>query len=179
MCLLKQTLEILHTTGLIVLTTASLLKLTHSYVNYHGSSLTECACYCILVKIGSTSVSNTYHLTVHAPHYLAMHPEHKVVRLEREVLQVNYTYLLDQMVPEMVVPQLVARRLLTLEKVKEVMEKSDWNQKLTTILDAVLAQRVVGTLPTLCAALRDTLGQEKCAKKLDTCEYVCVSFFLK
>ena len=50
MYLLQQTLrlEILYTAGLIVLTTASLLKLTHSYVNYYGSFLTECACYCIL-----------------------------------------------------------------------------------------------------------------------------------
>lgn len=102
-----------------------------------------------------------------------MHSEHKVVRLEREVLHVNYTYLLDQMVPEMVVTQLVTRRLLTLEKMKEVMDKSDWNQRLTTILDAVLTHRVVGTLPTLCAALRETLGHEQCGKKLHACECVC------
>ena len=111
---------------------------------------------------------------IHTLHYLAMHTEHKVVRLEREILHVNYTYLLDQMVPEMVVTQLVARRLLTNEKVKEVMDKSDWNQRLTTILDAVLAHRVVGTLPTLCAALCDTLGHEQYGKKLDTCKCVCV-----
>ena len=114
-------------------------------------------------------VISAYFYIIHTLHYLAMHTEHKVVRLEREVLHVNYTYLLDQMRPEMVVTQLVARRLLTNEKVKEAMDKSDWNQRLTTILDAVLAHRVVGTLPTLCAALHDTLGHKECGEKLDAC----------
>ena len=59
----------------------------------------------------------------------AMQNEHKVVRLQRQVIHVNYSYLLDEVAPDALVPHLVARRLLTPEEAKEVKGKSDREQK--------------------------------------------------
>ena len=92
-----------------------------------------------------------------------MQNEHKVTRLQRQAIHCNYSYLLDEMTPDGLVPHLVARRLLTPEKAKEVSGKSDRLQKITTILEALPA--VVGRLPTFCAALLDT-GQPNVAERL-------------
>ena len=74
--------------------------------------------------------------------------------------------MLDEMVPDELVPHLVARRLLTPEKAKAVTAKSDRLQKITTILEALRLQLIiVGILPTFCAALLDT-GQPNVAKQL-------------
>ena len=101
-----------------------------------------------------------------------MQREHKVIRLEWEAIHVNYSYLLNQMVPDEVLPHLAARRLLTPEKVREVQEKASQLQKIITILEALDGQVVVGMLPTFCAALASTAGQEHIAQKLTNCEYV-------
>ena len=105
-------------------------------------------------------------------YYSAMQREHKVMRLEWEAIHVNYSYLLDQMAPDEVLPHLAARRLLTPEKVKEVQEKTNRLQKTITILEALRGQLVVGLLPTFCAALSGTAGQEHIAEKLTHCEFI-------
>ena len=94
-----------------------------------------------------------------------MQNEHNVIRLEWQTINVNYSYLLDEMAPVELVPHLVARRLLTPEKAKEVSAKSDRLQKIATILEALRLQNVVGIIPTLCAALLDT-GQPNVAERL-------------
>ena len=94
-----------------------------------------------------------------------MQNEHKVVRLQRQVIHVNYSYLLDEVAPDELVPHLVARMLLTPEEAKEVKGKSDREQRTITILQALLYKDVVGMLPTFCAALRDT-GQSNFAENL-------------
>ena len=66
-----------------------------------------------------------------------MQNEHKVTRLQWQAIKVNYSYLLDEMAPDELVPHLVARRLLTPEQAKEVMAKSDRLQKITKILQAL------------------------------------------
>ena len=101
-----------------------------------------------------------------------MHREHKVIRLEWEAIQVNYSYLLDQIAPDEVLSCLAARRLLTPEKVREVQEKASQLQKIITILEALYGQIVVGMLPTFCAALASTAGQEHIAEKLTNCECI-------
>jgi len=103
-----------------------------------------------------------------------MHREYKVIRLEWEAIQFNYSYLLDQMAPDEVLPHLAARRLLTPEKVREVQEKSSHFQKIITILEALDGQDVVGKLPTFCAALASTARQEHIAEKLIHCEFIKV-----
>ena len=95
-----------------------------------------------------------------------MQNEHKVTRLQWQAINVNYSYLLDEMAPDELVPHLVARRLLTQEKAKEVTAKSDRLQKIATILKASrLKVDIVGMLPTFCAALLDT-GQPNVAEQL-------------
>ena len=95
------------------------------------------------------------------------------MRLEWEAIHVNYSYLLDQMAPDEVLPHLAARRLLTPEKVKEVREKTNQLQKTITILETLRGLRVgVGLLPTFCAALSGTAGQEHIAEKLTHCEFI-------
>ena len=94
-----------------------------------------------------------------------MQNERKVVRLQMQSIHVNYSYLLDGMAPDELVPQLVARRLLTPEEAKEVKGKSDRQQRMIAILQALLQQDVVGMLPTFCATLHDT-GQSNVAENL-------------
>ena len=92
------------------------------------------------------------------------------MRLEWEAIHVNYSYLLDQMTPDEVLPHLAVRRLITPEKVKEVQERANQHQKTSAILQALGGLRVVGRLPTFCAALASTAGQEYIAEKLTNCE---------
>ena len=99
----------------------------------------------------------------------AMQNERKVVRLQMQSIHVNYSYLLDEMAPDELVPHLVARRLLTPEQAKEVKGKSDQQQRMIAILQALLDKYVVGMHPTFCAALRDT-GQSNIAEKLIKCK---------
>ena len=67
----------------------------------------------------------------------------------------HYSYLLDEMSPDAVVPYLVERRLLSPEMAKEVYEISSRLRKVSAILQAL--QRnfkiIVGQLPTFCATL--------------------------
>ena len=95
-----------------------------------------------------------------------MQNEYKVTRMEWQAINVNYSYLLDEMAPDELVPHLVVRRLLTPEEAKEVSAKSDRLQKIATILKALrLKVGIVGMLPTFCAALLDT-GQPNVAEWL-------------
>ena len=76
------------------------------------------------------------------------------------------------MAPDEVLPHLAARRLLTPEKVKKVWEKTNQRQKTIAILEALGGQNIVGRLPTFCAALSGTAGQEHIAEKLTHCEFI-------
>ena len=91
-----------------------------------------------------------------------MQNEHKVTRLQRQAINVNYSFLLDEVAPDELVPHLVARKLLTPEEARE-MTGVRRQQKITTILETL--PDVVGMLPTFCAALLDT-GQPKVAERL-------------
>ena len=119
-------------------------------------------------------VSFSVHYCIYCVQSSAMHREHKVIRLEWEAIHVNYSYLLDQMAPDEVLPYLAVRRLLTSEKVSQVQEKASQLQKTITILEALNGQVVVGMLPTFCAALASTAGQEHIAEKLIDCEFIKV-----
>ena len=94
-----------------------------------------------------------------------MQNEHKVTRLEWQAINVNYSYLMDVMTPDELVPHLVARRLLTTQEAEKVTAKSDRLQKITTILAALRLQTIVGMVSTFCAALLDT-GQPNVAERL-------------
>ena len=95
----------------------------------------------------------------------AMQNEHKVIRLQRQAIHVNYSYLLDELAPDDLVPHLVARRLLTPEVAKVVTGKRDRLQKTITILETLVRQARVGILPTFCATLLST-GRSNVAEML-------------
>ena len=102
---------------------------------------------------------------------IAMQNEHKVIRLEWQAIHVHYSYMLDEMSPDAVVPYLVERRLLSPERAKEVNEISSRLGKVTTILQALQGKIIVGLLPTFCAALISA-GLSQIAERLTESEYM-------
>ena len=99
--------------------------------------------------------------------FTAMQLEYKVIRLQLQAIDVNYSYLLEEMSPDEVVPYLVQRRLLTLTQAAEVWEKSSQLEKVYKTVDVLREEqnRVVGMLPTFCAALANA-GQLHIAERL-------------
>ena len=100
---------------------------------------------------------------------LAMQNEHTVIRLEWQAIHTNYSYILDELAPDGLVPYLEARRLLSREKAQDVTGKSSRMQKVSTILQALRERSIVGRLPTFCAALTSA-GQPHIARRLDYSE---------
>ena len=98
-----------------------------------------------------------------------MQNEYKVIRLEGDAISIHCSYLIDEMSPDAVVPYLVERRLLSLEKAAEVVEMSSNTKKLSAILEAVKEKVVVGRLSTFCAALISA-GQPHIADRLTDSE---------
>ena len=105
-----------------------------------------------------------------------MYREYKVIRLESEAIHVNYSYLLEHLAPDKLLPQLAARRLLTPEKMKQVKNMSSRHNQSTTILNALYGLMVVGRLPTLCAALSSIPSQEHTTEQLRQCEN-CIQYY--
>ena len=101
-----------------------------------------------------------------------MHSEYKVIRLEREAIHVNYSYLLEHLSPDELLPQLVARRLLTPEEMRQVKNMSSRHKQITTILNALNGLMVVGMLPTLYAALSSIPSHENISEQLRQCKYL-------
>ena len=102
---------------------------------------------------------------------VAMQGEHKIVRLERQAFHVHFSYMLDEMVPDQLVPHLVERKLLSQDKANQVKEMSSQVEKVSTIIQTVEEDIVVGTLPTFCTALVSA-GLPHIAKKLTDSEYL-------
>ena len=98
-----------------------------------------------------------------------MQNEYKVIRLERDTINIHCSYLMDEMSPDAVVPYLVERRLLSPEKAAEVVEMSSKTKKVFAILEAVKEKAVVGRLSTFCAALISA-GQPHIADRLTDSE---------
>ena len=88
-----------------------------------------------------------------------------MVRLEWQAIHTNYSYILDELAPDGLVPFLEERRLLSQEKAQDVRGKSSRLQKLSTILQAMKESNIVGRLPTFCAALISA-GQPHIAERL-------------
>ena len=100
----------------------------------------------------------------------AMQKECKVVRLEIHAIDVYHSYMMAEMSPDAVLPHLVDRRLLSSSEAAEVVEKNSKPEKSLAIIKKIKKIKVVGVLPTFCAALRsaqqtaiaDTLSKSKC-----------------
>ena len=108
-----------------------------------------------------------------------MQNEHTVIRLEWQAIRTNYSYILDELAPDGLVPYLEERRLLSREKAQDVTGKSSRLQKVSTILQALKETTIVGTLPTFCAALISA-GQPHIARRLNHSENKvhCTSLFV-
>ena len=98
-----------------------------------------------------------------------MQNEYKVIRLEKNAINIHCSYLMDEMSTDAVVPYLVERRLLSPEKAAEVVEMSSKTKKVVSILKAVKEKSVVGRLSTFCAALISA-GQPHIADQLTDSE---------
>ena len=101
-----------------------------------------------------------------------MHSEYKVIRLELEAIHVSYSYLLEHLSPDELLPHLVARRLLTPEKTRKVKNMSSRHKQITTILNALYGLKVVGRLPTLYVALSSIPSHENISERLRQCKYL-------
>ena len=101
-----------------------------------------------------------------------MQLEYKVRRLQLQAIDVNYSYLLEEMSPDEVVPYLVQRRLLTQTQAAEVWEKGNQLDKVYQIVTILRGKQneVVGMFPTFCAALANA-GQLHIADTLLNSEF--------
>ena len=95
---------------------------------------------------------------------------HKVIRMEVHAITIHYSYMMDQMIPDTVVPYLVERRLLSPKKATEVTNLHSKTRKTSAILKTLDERNVIGRLSTFCAALinaeqphiADRLTNSKC-----------------
>ena len=85
--------------------------------------------------------------------FIAMQNEYKVIRLEWQAIHVHYSHMLSEVSADKVIPHMVERRLLSPAQAKKVSELSK-QRKFSAILELLRERKVVGRLPTLCAALR-------------------------
>ena len=103
--------------------------------------------------------------------YIAMQNEYKVIRLERHTIDVHYSYMLSEISPDVLLPYLVDRRLLSSTEAANVNEMSSQSKKVLAILEALRKRIIVGTLPTFCAALKSA-QQPDIAERLSNSEYI-------
>ena len=84
-----------------------------------------------------------------------MQLEYKVIRLQLQALDVNVSYLLEEMSPDEAVPHLVQQRVLTEKEAAGVWEKSTQLEKVRRIVDVLRDHNniVVGRFLTFCVAL--------------------------
>ena len=99
----------------------------------------------------------------------AMQNVHKVIRMDVHAVTVHYSYIMDQMIPDAVVPYLVERRLLSPKNAAEVTAIHSKTKKVSAILKALDEKNVVGRLSTFCAALISA-GQPHIADRLTDSE---------
>ena len=84
-----------------------------------------------------------------------MQLEYKVIRLQLQALDVNVSYLLEEMSPDEAVPHLVQQRVLTEKEAAEVLKKSTQLEKVLEVVKVLHYPKdlVVGRFLTFCMAL--------------------------
>ena len=92
------------------------------------------------------------------------------LRLEKCVLESNYSFLVEALVPEDIVPELFTQKLIT----KSQKEKADSHPqkyaKNVAIMESLLGRAEVGAFHRFCDVLSVTSGQEYIADKLKECK---------
>jgi hypothetical protein len=124
-------------------------QVPHSLVAYIQASIKPSSPSMMKHHVSTLTIDGfiAYHSTT------AMQGEHKVIRLELQAIHVHFSYMLDEIAPDQLLPHLVKRKLPSRDKANEVMEMSSRIEKVSAIIRETRANAVVGTLPTFCAAL--------------------------
>ena len=95
--------------------------------------------------------------------------------LEKSVLESNYSFLVEALVPEDIVPELFSEKLIT----KSQKEKADSHPqkyaKNVAIMDSLLGRAEVGAIHWFCDVLSSTSGQEYIADKLKECKMIVLN----
>ena len=105
------------------------------------------------------------------PSHIAMQNEYKVIRLEQHTIDVHYSSMLSEISPDVLLPYLVDRRLLSSTEAANVNEMSSQSKKILAILEALNERNIVGVLPTFCASLKSA-QQPDIAERLSNSEYI-------
>ena len=95
------------------------------------------------------------------------------LRLERSVLESNYSYLVEAIVPKDILPELFSQKLITKSQKEEADSHQQKYDKNVAILDSLLGRAEVGAFHRFCDVLSMTSGQEYIADKLTTCKLTC------
>ena len=109
--------------------------------------------FCYIIGLTSTPVG----MSSTAPRQL---------RLERSVLESNYSFLVEALVPKDIVPELFAQKLITKSQKEEADSHPQKYDKNRTIMDSLLGRAEVGAFHRFCDVLSSTSGQEYIAVKL-------------
>ena len=89
------------------------------------------------------------------------------------VLRDQYSYLADVLVPEDILPEMFARKLITKSQKQKADSHLEKYRKNEILLDSLLARREVGAFQRFCDALSVTSGQEYIADRLKECKLTC------
>ena len=100
-----------------------------------------------------------------------MQNEYKVIRLEQHTIDVYHSSMLSEISPDVLLPYLVDRRLLSSTEAANVNEMSSQSKKVLAILGALNERNIVGVLPTFCASLKSA-QQPDIAERLSNSEYI-------
>ena len=89
---------------------------------------------------------------------------------EMAVLQDQYKYLADALVPEDILPEMFAQKLITKTQKQNAESHSEKYRKNEVLLGSLQDRREVGTFQRFCDVLSATPGQEYIANHLKKCK---------
>ena len=92
------------------------------------------------------------------------------LRLERSVLESNYSFLVEALVPKDILPELFAQKLITKSQKEEADSYQQKYDKNVAILNSLLGRAEVGAFHRFCGVLSSISGQEYIADKLTACK---------
>ena len=100
------------------------------------------------------------------------------LRLERSVLESNYSFLVEALVPEDIVPELFTQKLITKSQKEKADSCPQRYAKNVAIMDSLLGRAEVGAFHRFRDVLSSTSGQEYIADKLKECKRSVLSIYI-
>ena len=91
----------------------------------------------------------------------------------KAVLLDNYSYLANAIVPEDILPEMFARKLITKSQKEKADSHSEKYCKNEVLLGSLIARQEVGAFQKFCDVLTATSGQEYIADRLKECKLTC------